>query len=453
MNNDKQIRDVLLPLYGSRQLRQEVPKYKIPANEMDAKTAYELVHDQLMLDGNSRLNLATFVTTWMEPEARTLMSDTFDKNMIDKDEYPQTAEIESRCVHMLADLWNCPEQHKPIGCSTTGSSEACMLAGLAMKWRWRQRQQHKNKPHDRPNLVMGINVQICWEKFCRYWDIEMRMVPMEEGRYIISPDLAIDLCDENTIGIVGILGSTFTGEYEDIQLLNDKVDNLNQRTEWNIPIHVDGASGGFVAPFIQPEITWDFRLKWVKSINASGHKFGLVYPGVGWVVWRDEQDLPKDLIFNVNYLGGQMPTFALNFSRPGNQIIAQYYNFLRLGFDGYKNIHQACQEVALYLSGNIEKLGHFDIISRGTDLPVVAWKMTSAQKFSVFDLTERLRQHGWLIPAYTLPENLTEIAICRIVIKEGMSMELAELLLNHIKLACSYFTSDKKSQSVSGFHH
>ena len=432
---------VLTPTYAARALTTTVPKYKIPEVEMLPRTAYNVVHDELMLDGNSRLNLATFVTTWMEPEARQLMAETFDKNMIDKDEYPQTAELEMRCVNILADLWHAPDAANTVGCSTIGSSEACMLGGMAMKWKWRERMKAKGKPDDRPNLVMGINVQICWDKFCRYWDIEPRQVPMEGDRFCLNAEEAMKLCDENTIGIVGIMGTTFTGEYEPVKEINDALDELNRKTGWEIPIHIDGASGGFIAPFIQTDLEWDFRLKWVKSINASGHKYGLVYPGVGWVVWRDREELPEDLIFYVNYLGGEMPTFAINFSRPGNQIVAQYYNFLRLGRDGYRRIQQSCQDVALYLSGEIAKLGPFELITDGSDIPVFCWKLKKETNFTLFDLAERIRDRGWLVPAYTMPKNREDLTVQRVVVKEGFSRDIADLLLNDIRRALEFYAS------------
>ena len=261
------------------------------------------------------------------------MAESFDKNMIDKDEYPQTAAMEMRCVNMLSRLWHAPDPDKATGCSTTGSSEAAMLGGLALKRRWQQRRKAEGKPADKPNLVMGINVQVCWDKFANYWDVEMRLVPMEGDRYHLSPEEAVKLCDENTIGVVAMLGSTFDGSYEQVKEISEPLDDLQERTGLDIPMHVDGASGGFIAPFLDPDLEWDFRLPRVQSINASGHKYGLVYPGVGWAIWRDAEALPEDLIFWVNYLGDDMPTFALNFSRPGAQVVAQYYNFLRLGFE------------------------------------------------------------------------------------------------------------------------
>jgi glutamate decarboxylase len=447
------------PDYGTGELNQPLPNNQIPQQSMLPRHAYERIHDQLMLDGNARLNLATFVTTWMEPEAQQLMQETFDKNMIDKDEYPQTSNLEMRCVSMLANLWHAPASDQPAtGCSTTGSSEACMLAGMAMKWHWRARREQQGKPTAKPNLVMGINVQVCWDKFCRYWDVEMRQVPMDPGRYVICPDKAMALCDENTIGVVGILGSTFTGEYEPISALNDAIDKLNKKTGWDIPIHVDAASGGFVAPFIQPDLAWDFRLKWVTSINASGHKYGLVYPGVGWIVWRDTASLPEDLVFRVNYLGGNMPTFALNFSRPGSQVVAQYYTLIRLGFEGYRQIQQACQDIAVHLSSQIGQLGPFELLSDGKDLPVFVWKLKdpSSMNFTLFDFSERLRLTGWLIPAYALPDHLTDTIVCRIVIRKGFTMDLAKLLLEDIQRALDYFHSwpgDHRRSRHQSFSH
>ncbi|MBC8315083.1 MAG: glutamate decarboxylase [Bacteroidales bacterium] len=446
----------ITPTYGQRILNTNVPKYEIPPIGMSPRTAYNLVKDELMLDGNSRMNLATFVTTWMEPEARQIMEDTFDKNMIDKDEYPQTAQLEMRCVNMLARLWNSPDHEDAVGCSTIGSSEACMLGGMALKWKWRERMKAKGKPTDKPNMVMGINVQICWDKFCRYWDIEPRQVPMQGDRYMLNAEEALKLCDENTIGVVGIMGTTFTGQYENVKEINDALDELNTKTGWDIPIHVDGASGGFIAPFLQPDLEWDFRLKWVKSINTSGHKYGLVYPGVGWVVWRDKAELPEDLIFYVNYLGGEMPTFAINFSRPGNQIVAQYYNFLRLGFEGYRKIQQNCQDVALYLSGKIAKLGPFDLVTDGSDIPVFAFKQKEATNYTLYDLTERLRDRGWLIPAYSMPADREDLVVARVVCKEGFSHDMANLLLEDIERHLKYYASQpdhKPSKSGSSFHH
>ncbi len=447
---------VLAPTYGQRLLRKSLPRYELPEGEMSPQTAYNVVHDELILDGNARLNLATFVTTWMEPEARLLMAETFDKNMIDKDEYPQTAELELRCVNMLSRLWNSPLHEEAVGCSTIGSSEAAMLGGMALKWKWRERMKAANKPTDKPNLVMGINVQVCWEKFCRYWDVEPRCVPMEGDRYHLTAQEAVKLCDENTIGVIAVMGSTFDGSYEPVQAINAALDALQQQTGWDIPIHVDGASGGFIAPFLQPDLAWDFRVPRVKSINTSGHKYGLVYPGVGWIIWREKENLPDELIFSVNYLGGQMPTFALNFSRPGNQVVAQYYNFLRLGREGYTRIHKSCQDTALYLSGEIAQMKPFRLISDGSDIPVFAFALKEVTNFTVFDLSERLRDRGWLVPAYTFPKNREDLAVLRIVVKEGFSRDMANLLLNDIHRHLQFFTSQpghRPGRSRPNFSH
>jgi glutamate decarboxylase len=419
-----------------------LPGHELPSEGIGTEAAYDLISSELLLDGHSRLNLATFVTTWMPKTAGLLMAETADKNMIDKDEYPQTAEIEERCVNILARLWHSPEAGSATGCSTTGSSEACMLGGLALKWRWRERARAAGKPTDRPNLVMGINVQVCWEKFCRYWDVEPRQVPMEGERYHLDPEAAVDLCDENTIGVVGILGSTFDGSYEPIKDIAAALDRLQEAKGIDVPIHVDAASGGFVAPFIQPEIEWDFRIPRVQSINASGHKFGLVYPGVGWAVWRDRNALPQDLVFNVNYLGGNMPTFALNFSRPGSEVIAQYFMFASLGHRGYHRIMQGAQDVARYISGEIAQMGPYHLLSDGSDLPVFAFALDpSVKNYTVFEVSDRLRQAGWLVPAYTFPKNREDLSVLRIVVRAGMTTEMAEVLVEHLKAQTKFLDS------------
>ena len=363
------------------------------------------------------------------------MAECLDKNMIDKDEYPQTAELEMRCVDMIAHLWHAPDPEDAPGCSTTGSSEAAMLGGLALKRRWQDRRRAAGLPADRPNIVFGTNVQVCWEKFARYWDVEPREVPMEGDRFHIDPAGAAALCDENTIGVVGILGSTYDGSYEPIAELGAELDALEQRTGLNVPVHVDAASGGFIAPFLDPDLVWDFRLERVHSINASGHKYGLVAPGVGWVVWRRDEYLPEELIFKVNYLGDVMPTFALNFSRPGAQVVAQYYNFIRLGFEGYRRVHQYCREVAQDLAREIERLGPFELVTRGDDLPVFAFKLRDddVATFNVFDVSSALRERGWQVPAYTFAPNRQDLAALRIVVRRGFTHDVAELFLGDLR--------------------
>jgi glutamate decarboxylase len=447
----------ITPTYASRFFNTPVPKYTLPQHSLVPETAYQMIKDELQLDGIAPMNLATFVTTWMEPQATKLMAETFDKNLVDKDEYPQTAEIERRCVNILAKLWNAPGEDQAIGSSTIGSSEACMLAGMALKWRWRKGLQAAGKPVGQPNLVLGGNAQICWEKFCRYWEVEPRFVPLEKDRYHLDPELAIKLCDENTIGVVGILGSTMDGSYEPIQQLSSLLDDLQERTGLNIPIHVDAASGGFVAPFIQPEIIWDFRLLRVASINASGHKYGMVYPGVGWIIWQRATDLPEELIFRVNYLGGEMPSFALNFSKPGNGVIAQYYNFLRLGQEGYRQIQERCQLNARYLASSIAAMDPFRLLSNGEDLPVFAFTLEDNFKdFSLYDLSDRLRGQGWQVPAYTLPPNLEEMVVMRIVVKENLSRDMATTLIKDIKQQVAWLRDNplqSASQPRQSFHH
>jgi glutamate decarboxylase len=434
----------------------EMPCHHLPEHGVGGDIAYEMISSELLLDGAARLNLATFVTTWMPSLAARLMADTADKNMIDKDEYPQTAEIEARCVNILADLWNSPESEAATGCSTTGSSEAAMLAGLALKWRWRERRRTAGLPTDRPNLVMGINVQVCWEKFCRYWDVEPRYVMMEGDRRHLTAETAIPLCDENTIGVVAVLGSTQDGSYEPVSAIADALDALQRSGGPDIPLHVDAASGGFIAPFIQPDLLWDFRIDRVASINTSGHKYGLVYPGVGWVVWRDREALPAELIFEVNYLGGSMPTFALNFSRSGSNVIAQYYQLIRLGFEGYRRVQQACQDTALHLSASIAKIGPFRLLTHGSELPVFAFTVDPDAGYSVYDVSDALRKRGWQVPAYSLCANLENISVLRVVVRNGFSRDLSDLLIDDLKREVSILKHHAPAEHHphrTRFHH
>lgn len=423
------------PLFARPGEVNAAPKSRIPQGEMLPETAYQIVHDETMLDGNARLNLATFVGTWMDDHASKLYADAFDKNMIDKDEYPKTAEIERRCATILADLWNAPDPEKAIGTSTIGSSEACMLGGLALKRRWQHARKAAGKSTDRPNLILSSAVQVCWEKFCNYWDVEPRYVPISEEHKVLDGHDLSSYVDENTIGVVVILGVTYTGMYEPVKVVAAVLDQIQRDTGLDIPIHVDGASGAMIAPFIQTGLEWDFRLERVASINTSGHKYGLVYPGLGWVVWRSEDLLPEDLIFYVSYLGGNMPTFALNFSRPGAQVLLQYYLFLRLGKDGYGRVQNASRDVALYLSSGIAKLDPFELWNDGSDIPVFAWRMKAGytENWSLYHLSDRLRTKGWLVPAYPMPDNLSSMTVQRIVVRNGLSGDLASNLLADIE--------------------
>ncbi|MGW2015429.1 glutamate decarboxylase [Streptomyces sp. NPDC001927] len=435
------------------------PRHRLPDGPLPPMSAYQLVHDELMLDGNSRLNLATFVTTWMEPQAGVLMAECRDKNMIDKDEYPRTAELERRCVAMLAQLWNAPDPTATVGCSTTGSSEACMLAGMALKRRWAKRNADRYPGSARPNLIMGVNVQVCWEKFCNFWEVEARLVPMEGDRFHMDAESAAALCDENTIGVVAVLGSTFDGSYEPVQEICAALDALQERTGLDIPVHVDGASGAMIAPFVDEELVWDFRLPRVSSINTSGHKYGLVYPGVGWALWRSPAELPEDLVFRVNYLGGDMPTFALNFSRPGAQVVAQYYTFLRLGRDGYRAVQQTTRDVARGLAERIEAMGDFRLLTQGDQLPVFAFTTApDVTRFDVFDVSRRLREQGWLVPAYTFPANREDLSVLRVVCRNGFSADLADLFIEDLRrllpeLRSQTGPSPKDPGAATSFHH
>ena len=435
------------------------PRHVIPEQEALPETAKQVIDDETILDGNARLNLATFVTTWMDEEAREVYEAAFDKNMIDKDEYPQTAAIESNCWHMLANLWNAPDATKSIGTSTIGSSEACMLGGLAFKRRWQHARRAAGKDVSKPNLVMSSAVQVCWEKFCNYFDVEPRFVPISEEHKTLDGHDLERYVDEHTIGVVAIMGVTYTGMYEPVAEIAKALDAIQAKTGLDVPIHVDGASGAMIAPFLQPDTVWDFRLERVHSINTSGHKYGLVYPGLGWVVWRDATLLPDDLVFKVSYLGGEMPTFALNFSRPGAQVLLQYYQFLRLGQQGFRAVQQASQDVAKYLAAGIAKLDAFELWNDGSDIPVFAWRLKAGhtKNWNLYHLQDRLRMKGWLVPAYPMPADLEQLTVQRIVVRNGLSKDLAASLLADIQVEVAYLDGLDAPMPVEGqhpgFHH
>ncbi|KAK4768492.1 hypothetical protein SAY87_003633 [Trapa incisa] len=421
--------------FGSRFVRDPLPRYKMPEKSIPKDAAYQIINDELMLDGNPRLNLASFVTTWMEPECDKLIMASINKNYVDMDEYPVTTELQNRCVNMIAHLFNAPvgESETAIGVGTVGSSEAIMLAGLAFKRKWQQRRRDQGLPCDKPNIVTGANVQVCWEKFARYFEVELKEVKLREGYYVMDPEKAVEMVDENTICVAAILGSTLTGEFEDVKVLNDLLVQKNAETGWDTPIHVDAASGGFIAPFLYPDLEWDFRLPLVKSINVSGHKYGLVYAGVGWVIWRTKDDLPDDLVFHINYLGADQPTFTLNFSKGSSQIIAQYYQLIRLGFEGYRNIIENCMENARVLKEGIERTGQFEVLSKDVGVPLVAFMLKDSTKHTVFDIAESLRRFGWIVPAYTMPADAQHIAVMRVVIREDFNRSLAMRLVTDIE--------------------
>ncbi|KAK4371830.1 hypothetical protein RND71_007214 [Anisodus tanguticus] len=423
--------------FASRYVRASLPRFEMPDNSIPKEAAYQIINDELMLDGNPRLNLASFVTTWMEPECDKLMMAAINKNYVDMDEYPVTTELQNRCVNMIARLFNSPlkEEETAIGVGTVGSSEAIMLAGLAFKRNWQNKRKAEGKPHDKPNIVTGANVQVCWEKFANYFEVELKEVKLREGYYVMDPVQAAEMVDENTICVAAILGSTLNGEFEDVKLLNDLLIEKNKQTGWDTPIHVDAASGGFIAPFLYPELEWDFRLPLVKSINVSGHKYGLVYAGIGWVIWRTKQDLPEELIFHINYLGADQPTFTLNFSKGSSQVIAQYYQLIRLGYEGYRNVMENCRANAIVLREGLEKTGRFNIVSKDEGVPLVAFSLKDNSFHNEFEVSETLRRFGWIVPAYTMPADAQHITVLRVVIREDFSRTLAErLVLDIVKV-------------------
>lgn len=450
---------LLNPMFARPGQSTELTRFSIPDAATLPETAYQIVHDEVALDGNARLNLATFVGTWMDDHAEKLFAETFDRNLIDKDEYQATSAIEKRCLVMLADLWHAREPRNTIGTSTTGSSEACMLGGLALKRRWRDARRRAGKPASRPNLVMSSAVQVCWKKFCNYWDVEPRLVPISQEHKTLDGHELASYVDENTIGVVAILGVTYTGIYEPVQRIAAALDEIQDSTGLDIDIHVDGATGAFVAPFVQPDMVWDFRLRRVASINVSGHKYGLVYPGLGWVVWRDKAALPEDMIFWVNYLGGETPTLGLNFTRPGAQVLLQYYLFLRLGREGFRRVQLAMHDVTRYLSQEVAKIPNLELWSDGSDIPVLAWCLRSGytKNWNLYHLSDRMRMRGWQIPTYAMPEGLTDLMVQRIVIRNGLSRDLAEVFITELRGEIAHLDSlDSPIPAVGqrpGFHH
>ena len=450
------------PIFGTVESNESIPKYELAKKSIAPQVAYRLIKDDLLDEGNARQNLCTFCQTYMDDEAVKLMAETLEKNAIDKSEYPQTTDLENRCVNILADLWHAPKDESFMGTSTVGSSEACMLGGMAMKFRWRNRAKAlgMDVTSRKPNLVISSGYQVCWEKFCVYWDIEMRLVPMDEEHMSINVDKVLDYVDDYTIGVVGILGITYTGKYDDIKALDKKLEEYNKTAKLTVPMHIDAASGGMFAPFIEPELEWDFRLKNVVSISTSGHKYGLVYPGIGWVLWRDKVYLPQELVFDVSYLGGKIPTMAINFSRSASQIIGQYYNFLRYGFEGYRQIHQRTKDVAMFLASELEKTGLFQIYNNGENLPIVCYKLRDDVNvdWTLYDLADRLLMKGWQVPAYPLPADLQDTIIQRIVCRADLSHNLAELYLRDLKAAIEDLNNarvlnQKSKTGVQGFTH
>ena len=439
-------------LFGAADVATPLPTDKIPEPSMRPEDAYELIKTELLLDGNSRQNLATFCQTWDDDQVHRLMDLSISKNMIDKDEYPQCAELEMRCVRMIAALWHAPAPDTTIGCSTIGSSEACMLGGMAALHRWRARRKAAGKPCDRPNLVCGP-VQICWHKFCRYWDVEIREIPMAPGQFCMSEAEVLKRVDENTICVVPTFGVTYTGQYEFPEDVCRVLDKLAASGGPDVDVHVDAASGGFLAPFCAPDIPFDFRLKRIKSISSSGHKYGLAPLGCGWVIWREPADLPSELAFAVNYLGGSIPTIAINFSRPAGQIIAQYYNFVRLGMRGYRDIHMAAYAVAAYLTKEIAGLGDFEFIATGDpkkDIPAVCFYCKHPEKagYNLYELSDRLRMRGWQVPAFSLPANVQETVVMRVMVRQGFTMDMATLLIGDMKRAIAHLTKYRPCTSM-----
>ncbi|WP_425953684.1 glutamate decarboxylase [Xylanimonas sp. McL0601] len=429
--------------YGNRFLLEPAPDDRLPEHGMTAVDAMRLIGEELVLDGIPQRNLATFVTTWMEPEAQRVIAENLHRNFIDHAEYPQTAEIEQRCIRMLADLFHAPGE--TTGARTQGSSEAIMLGGLSLKWKWRERREKAGKDTTRPNLVFGGDVHVVWEKFCRYFDVEPRIIPLQPDRLTIGPEDVEPYVDENTIGVAAVLGTTFTGHADDVGGINDLLVRLRESKGFDVPLHVDAASGGFVWPFLYPDTAWDFRLEQVRSINVSGHKYGLVYPGIGWLVFRERSDLAEDLVFYENYLGKTDATFTLNFSTGSSMVLAQYYNFVRFGREGYRYIMETMQENARRLAQAIADMGPFRLVGTpgAEQLPLVAFQLAEERGYDEFDIASQLAaERGWMVPAYTLPPNADHVTIMRALVKLTLGHGMALTLASDLAAACD--TLDRK---------
>ena len=436
--NEKKCSTATAAVYGSEEMLRPAPTTTIPEEMTLPEIAYRMVKDEAAIETKPQLNLATFVTTYMDDHATRLMNEAIAINYIDQTEYPRVAVMASRCINIIANLWHSPETNESkTGALGIGSLEACMLGGVAAWLRWRHRRMKEGKPVDKPNLVISTGLQVVWEKFCKLWQIELRQVPLTREKRTLCAEDAIKLCDENTICVVGIAGVTWTGLNDDIEELDKELDKYNAHTGYNIPIHVDGASGGFILPFIKPHHKWDFRLKWVASISTSGHKFGLVYPGLGWVVWRDKSYLPEEMSFSVNYLGAEVTQVGLNFSRPAAQVLGQYYNFIRLGRKGYEAIHHNSMEIAKYCHKRIGEMHCFQNYSDEVVNPLFVWMMNDnynkTAKWTLYDLQARLQQSGWMVPAYSMPKSIEDMIVMRIVVRQGMSRDMADMLLRDIE--------------------
>jgi glutamate decarboxylase len=423
-------------------LTKAAPSEAIPDRPMMPIAAMRLIDEELAVEGIPERNLATFVTTWMEPEARRVIDENLHRNFIDHAEYPQTFEVQQRCVRMLAELFHAPGE--TTGTSTQGSSEAIMLGALSLKWKWRERREAAGKPTDTPNLVFGGDVHVVWEKFCRYFDVEPRIVPLQPGKYTIGPEDVEPHVDENTIGVAAVVGTTFTGHSDDVVGINQLLLDLKDKQGLDVPLHIDGASGAFVWPFLYPDSKWDFRLEQVRSINASGHKFGLVYPGIGWLIFREKADLAEDLVFYENYLGKTDATFTLNFSTGSSMVLAQYYNFVRFGKAGYRRIMEIMQENAKSLADDIAGIGKFQIIGVGEEtLPLVAFNLAEEHPYDEFDIAFQLAaERGWMLPAYTMPPNAEKVKMMRALVKLNLSRSLVDRL--HEDIADAISTLEEK---------
>lgn len=444
-----------------------IPKFHIKDESLDPRIAYQTIHEELELDGRPNLNLASFVNTDVGEFSGRLAMENLTKNLADASEYPAMMNVHQRCVSIISHLWNVPDDCQAVGTACTGSSEAVQLGGLALKKRWQKMRSHKGLSTENPNIVMGANAQVALEKFARYFDVEGRMVPVnEKSRYCMDVSRLHEFVDENTIGVYVIMGSTYTGHYESVEAVDKVLERIEQKTGYNVPIHVDAASGGFIAPFLTPDLKWDFRIPRVHSINTSGHKFGLATAGVGWIIFKDQSLLPEELVFKLSYLGGVEESFTLNFSRPGHQVIQQYFNLVSLGKEGYKKEHGKSLANARVMARFLEETEYYEVLSDihrpngsfettkksdhtrldlqsenhtffNAGLPVVSFRFSDEFQKEYPEIPQSavsslLKLRGYIIPNYPLPPDVQGTEVLRVVVRTSMPTDMLDRLLQDI---------------------
>eukprot|EP00511_Aplanochytrium_stocchinoi_P009187 CAMPEP_0204863496 /NCGR_PEP_ID=MMETSP1348-20121228/3354_1 /ASSEMBLY_ACC=CAM_ASM_000700 /TAXON_ID=215587 /ORGANISM="Aplanochytrium stocchinoi, Strain GSBS06" /LENGTH=570 /DNA_ID=CAMNT_0052013835 /DNA_START=95 /DNA_END=1807 /DNA_ORIENTATION=+ len=478
-----------LPYYASRVCDESLQDDRLVEVGFPARYCLREVEDMHSLDFSQNLNTSSYVNVVAEPEEEEVALMGLKVNLADQTVYPASFRMHNKCVNIVANLWNCP---KPkdfdnnggtyAGAGTVGSTEACLLSGLALKFRWRKWYARKyNKSEEevlsiRPNLVISTLYQAAWEKLFKYFDIIPKFVRPSYKEMKIDPEKVGALIDEHTMGVVCIMGNHYSGHYDRVDLVDAIVEKVNKEKGLEVGIHVDAASGGFVAPFQEYLPPWDFRLKNVMSISASGHKFGEAVCGTGWLVWRQKERLAEHVAISVSYLGGHADSYTLNFSRPAAGLYSQMYKFFRLGREGYTQITENMMAVAKYIRDEIKGMKGedgvtplFEILDDGDKgcLPVVAAMLNPDLHlpFDDVDLQYALVQGHWYVSGYAMafehPTQKTQLALFhdqvssktmfRIVVKSNLTIRLAEHLVETFHGAIKYLF--EHGEGYSHFPH